>query len=67
MAVRGKLVRKVCACGQVFWPRESDVKRGWGKNCSKRCKAVAQVKRIGRPDLEGGYREEGWDAHKDGG
>jgi len=30
------------ACGAVFRPMPHDVKRGWGKFCSKSCKAVVQ-------------------------
>lgn len=26
-----------CKCGTVFQARTADVKRGWGKNCSKAC------------------------------
>nr|DAN71366.1 MAG TPA: DNA gyrase subunit A [Caudoviricetes sp.] len=31
-----------CECGKEFHPRMADVKRGWGKFCSKRCKAIKQ-------------------------
>lgn len=30
-----------CICGKVFKARASDVKRGWGRFCSKACKASA--------------------------
>ena len=38
-AVRGSKVNKVCKCGKNFEARLADVKRGWGKYCSKSCKA----------------------------
>jgi hypothetical protein len=41
-----------CGCGRKKMVRVADVKRGWGKYFSKQCKAVAQTRRIGRPDLE---------------
>ena len=38
-----KRKRKHCAwCGKVFYPRVADLKRGWGKFCSKKCKARSQ-------------------------
>ena len=43
-----KTVRKVCRCGTVFYPRAADVARGWGKFCSKSCKAKEQEKRTGQ-------------------
>lgn len=44
-----KTVEKKCKkCKQVFYPREADVKRGWGKYCSKRCKAREQEQRTGQ-------------------
>ena len=43
MAVRGKTTKRFCpVCGKEFHPRMADVKRGWGKLCSKRCKAIEQ-------------------------
>ena len=33
------------SCGTVFPARAADVKRGWGRFCSKSCKAVEQEKR----------------------
>ncbi|MCA0856130.1 hypothetical protein [Phaeobacter italicus] len=40
-------------CGKEFQARTADVKRGWGKFCSKSCKAVRQFKVTGisRPDF----------------
>lgn len=41
-----KRKRKHCAwCGKVFHPRVADLKRGWGKFCSKKCKACSQWER----------------------
>lgn len=43
MAVRGKTTKRFCpVCGKEFHPRMADVKRGWGRFCSKRCKAIEQ-------------------------
>lgn len=45
---KGKVVEKKCSyCGDVFYPKEADVKRGWGKFCSKSCKASQQTKDTG--------------------
>jgi hypothetical protein len=51
---RGKKQEIICACGcgRKKMVRTADVKRGWGKYFSKSCKAIAQTKRIGRPDLK---------------
>lgn len=35
-------------CKQPFEARQADVNRGWGKFCSKSCKAVKQVSTHGR-------------------
>lgn len=35
-------------CGTPKKVRKSDVKRGWGKYCSKSCKAKEQEKRTGQ-------------------
>jgi hypothetical protein len=37
-----------CRCGNTFNARLVDIKRGWGKYCSKSCKAYAQEKRTGQ-------------------
>jgi hypothetical protein len=34
---------KCVRCGQEFEARTSDIKRGWGKFCSKSCKAIKQT------------------------
>ena len=42
---RGKTVAKNCEnCRGVFHPRVADVKRGWGRFCSKKCKAIKQTR-----------------------
>lgn len=35
-------------CGKLFKARAADVARGWGKFCSKSCKAVKQEQRTGQ-------------------
>ena len=41
--VRGEKQKVNCACcGNEFIARVADVKRGWGKFCSKSCKAKRQ-------------------------
>lgn len=35
-------------CKKVFLARQADVKRGWAKFCSKRCKAMEQENRTGQ-------------------
>lgn len=43
------MVSKTCpVCRDEFKARLSDVKRGWGKFCSKSCKAKEQEKRTGQ-------------------
>lgn len=44
---RGITVETTCKCGVVFYPRVADVNRGWGKFCSKSCKAGEQTKNTG--------------------
>lgn len=45
---RGTKVEKHCLnCGAPMLVREADVKRGWGKFCSKACKASEQARRTG--------------------
>lgn len=36
-------VTVTCPCGKKFEARTADVKRGWGKFCSKSCKASGQL------------------------
>jgi hypothetical protein len=44
-----KMIEQKCKCCKtVFEARASDVKRGWGLYCSKRCKAIAQEKKNGQ-------------------
>jgi hypothetical protein len=46
---RGKKVERKCkSCGASFMARVADVKRGWGRSCSKSCKATAQEARTGQ-------------------
>lgn len=42
------MTTRTCRCGKQFQARTADVKRGWGKFCSKSCKAVEQEKRTGQ-------------------
>lgn len=35
-------------CRRKKMVRRADIARGWGKFCSKRCKAVEQTRRTGR-------------------
>lgn len=35
-------------CKKIHTVREADLKRGWGRFCSKRCKAMKQEKRTGQ-------------------
>jgi hypothetical protein len=40
---RGAKVQRICKhCGGLFMARVADVKRGWGRFCSKSCKASHQ-------------------------
>ena len=45
---KGKVEVKCQCCKQPFLARIADRKRGWGKFCSKRCKAVKQEQRTGQ-------------------
>jgi endogenous inhibitor of DNA gyrase (YacG/DUF329 family) len=40
-----KINRKCKNCKSPFQAKASDMKRGWGKFCSKSCKAIEQEKR----------------------
>ena len=42
------MVDRKCRCGVTFKARAADIRRGWGKFCSKRCKAVEQERRTGQ-------------------
>ena len=46
-APRGKTIQKKCAtCGDTMTVRLADHERGWGKFCSKSCKAKKQGPRM---------------------
>ncbi len=48
--MRGKTVEVKCAnksCGCMFTARVADRNRGWGKFCSKSCKAIRQEQSSG--------------------
>lgn len=64
---------KCKCCRQPFMARVADVKRGWGKFCSKSCKASWQERRTGqyaafqerqRNNLFVEPEDPSWDAHK---
>jgi len=45
--MRGKTIEVKCKnCNELFTARVADRKRGWGKFCSKSCKAKKQDYRI---------------------
>lgn len=58
---RGQTVCVNCQrCGEVFVARVADINRGWGKYCSKRCKAIKQtygrnavMTKLGREESKG--------------
>jgi len=69
----GKVLVKCKNCGDPFTARTADVKRGWGKFCSKSCKAIKQEQRTGQhaahkartnDRLWGEPEDLSWDAHK---
>lgn len=42
------MINRICvACGGKFKARSADVKRGWGKCCSKSCAATLNNKKTG--------------------
>ena len=41
-------VELICHCGERYFAREADLKRGWGKSCSKSCAATKRD--FGRPN-----------------
>lgn len=46
---RGSTVEVKCQrCGCLFHARLADRRRGWGKFCSKSCKAIKQEQRTGQ-------------------
>lgn len=55
---RGATVQVKCArCGDPFTARVADRKRGWGKFCSRSCKAIKQTQKQGGRTYfaDGGY------------
>lgn len=38
-SARGNKTQMTCSCGEIYFARNSDLKRGWGKSCSKSCAA----------------------------
>lgn len=42
-------MKVTCRCGTVFDAKLADIKRGWGKSCSKRCAA-------NRREIKNGHR-----------
>lgn len=44
----GYVMVKCCSCRVSFQARIADRKRGWGKHCSKSCKAKKQESRTGQ-------------------
>lgn len=65
--MRGKTVEVKCACcKETFIVRVADRKRGWGKFCSKSCKAIKQIHTHGDTRLSGRIDDfdPSWDAHK---
>jgi len=43
-AQRGRREDRRCdCCGGLFQPRVADLNRGWGRYCSKSCKAAKQA------------------------
>lgn len=77
-APRGSTITKPCEwCKKPHTVRVADVKRGWGRFCSKSCKAMKQEKRTGQNAAYERRQEGGgefvyiggfgpWDDHKDG-
>lgn len=43
-----KQIVKCKRCKSLFEAREADIRRGWGKYCSKSCKAVVQERDTGQ-------------------
>lgn len=43
------MVKRSCEeCGKAFNAKPADIRRGWAKFCSKRCKARKQERRTGQ-------------------
>ena len=52
MQTRGSKVEVKCKyCGDNFMARVADRKRGWGKFCSKSCKAIKQSQKRYEPRI----------------
>lgn len=74
-----KMLNMVCRCGSKYQAREADVKRGWGKSCSKSCASMRRASREGggkfriapasaryqKPSMNLVECDEGWEGHKD--
>ena len=45
-------------CGAMFLARTADVKRGWGKFCSKSCKAKKQGRLLASKETQKMWRED---------
>lgn len=39
------MIQQTCRCGKVYSARAADIKRGWGKSCSKECAARKRTSR----------------------
>lgn len=64
-AIRGKTQTVKCKCCKLpFIARVADIKRGWGKFCSKSCKAIRQTQRTGYAGPNGDQSGNGF-ANKD--
>ncbi len=40
-------VEMTCSCGKEYEARQADLKRGWGKSCSKSCASKKREKKTG--------------------
>lgn len=40
-------IQMTCVCGKEYQAREADLKRGWGKSCSKSCASKKREKKTG--------------------
>lgn len=71
-------IKMRCKCGVEYSAKQSDVDRGWGRSCSKRCAAKKRERRNGHRfrsrgdgcptenqyDTASSVNEAGWDGHK---
>lgn len=61
-----RMVERKCEwCKVPMLVRAADVKRGWGRFCSKSCKAMKQEKRTGQHQAYQA-RQDNWDGHRGG-